>query len=207
MTKKAGKLARLEPEPAASQFASEFAPPEVVKPKPQVTLGPTSFITSNYVLDLAFISFMNNLGGREGDFCAGRGAGRGYRVGAGRPPMQLGEEFQRQEALFGGDEGRLMGEHRPIIGNSGLSGVVPEGNYQPTPSGGLQTLSGDFVCVTCKRGPPHTKKYAKNQCQTCYKKTKKAQRFEDGMFMGSVFLGSQNGYGESSRGDFSGMRR
>ena len=33
--------------------------------------------------------------------------------------------------------------------------------------------SGDFMCITCGRGPPHTKKYAKNQCQTCYKKTKK----------------------------------
>lgn len=31
----------------------------------------------------------------------------------------------------------------------------------------------DFVCITCHRGPPYTRKYAKNQCQTCYKKTKK----------------------------------
>ena len=33
--------------------------------------------------------------------------------------------------------------------------------------------NGDFMCITCRRGPPYTKKYAKNQCQTCYKKTKK----------------------------------
>lgn len=30
-----------------------------------------------------------------------------------------------------------------------------------------------FRCITCNRGPPYTKKYAKNQCQTCYKKEKK----------------------------------
>jgi len=30
-----------------------------------------------------------------------------------------------------------------------------------------------FRCITCNRGPPFTKKYAKNQCQTCYKKEKK----------------------------------
>lgn len=30
-----------------------------------------------------------------------------------------------------------------------------------------------FRCITCNRGPPYTKKYAKNQCQTCYKKDKK----------------------------------
>lgn len=29
------------------------------------------------------------------------------------------------------------------------------------------------MCITCRRGPPYTKKYAKNQCQTCYKKNKK----------------------------------
>lgn len=33
-----------------------------------------------------------------------------------------------------------------------------------------------FRCITCNRGPPYTKKYAKNQCQTCYKKDKKFQR-------------------------------
>lgn len=36
--------------------------------------------------------------------------------------------------------------------------------------------SGGFRCITCNRGPPYTKKYAKNQCQTCYKKDKKFQR-------------------------------
>jgi len=46
---------------------------------------------------------------------------------------------------------------------------------------------GEFVCVTCKRGPPHTKKYAKNQCQTCYKKTKKAQHFDDGLFLNNMY--------------------
>ena len=29
-----------------------------------------------------------------------------------------------------------------------------------------------FVCVTCHRGPPFAKKYARNQCQTCYKRVK-----------------------------------
>jgi hypothetical protein len=38
---------------------------------------------------------------------------------------------------------------------------------------GVSSSGGDFMCITCHRGPPHTKKYAKNQCQTCYKKTKK----------------------------------
>ena len=33
--------------------------------------------------------------------------------------------------------------------------------------------NGEFRCKSCLRGPPLTKKYAKNQCQTCYKKEKK----------------------------------
>ena len=33
----------------------------------------------------------------------------------------------------------------------------------------------NFVCEVCKRGYPLAKKYAKNQCQTCYKKIKKRQ--------------------------------
>ena len=33
--------------------------------------------------------------------------------------------------------------------------------------------NGEFKCKSCLRGPPLTKKYAKNQCQTCYKKEKK----------------------------------
>ena len=41
--------------------------------------------------------------------------------------------------------------------------------------GGLNDGTG-FRCITCNRGPPYTKKYAKNQCQTCYKKDKKFQR-------------------------------
>lgn len=32
---------------------------------------------------------------------------------------------------------------------------------------------GEFRCKSCLRGPPLTKKYAKNQCQTCYKKEKR----------------------------------
>ena len=36
--------------------------------------------------------------------------------------------------------------------------------------------NGEFRCKTCHRGPPLTKKYAKNQCQTCYKKEKKMQK-------------------------------
>lgn len=36
--------------------------------------------------------------------------------------------------------------------------------------------NGEFRCKSCLRGPPLTKKYAKNQCQTCYKKEKKFQK-------------------------------
>ena len=112
---------------------------------------------------------------------------RSQRYRLGRPPMSLEDKPE-----FDG-ESRVI--ERSIMGSTSLSGVVQEGNYQPTPSGGLQTLNGEFVCVTCKRGPPHTKKYAKNQCQTCYKKTKKAQRFDDGMF--GIY--SQPGFMESRR--------
>lgn len=35
-----------------------------------------------------------------------------------------------------------------------------------------------FVCVTCRRGPPFAKKYARNQCQTCYKRVKLMQDFD-----------------------------
>jgi hypothetical protein len=38
---------------------------------------------------------------------------------------------------------------------------------------GPQSGGDTFMCITCRRGPPYTKKYAKNQCQTCYKKNKK----------------------------------
>ena len=44
------------------------------------------------------------------------------------------------------------------------------------PGNNMPYSSNDFVCITCHRGPPFTKKYAKNQCQTCYKKTKKYQK-------------------------------
>jgi hypothetical protein len=37
----------------------------------------------------------------------------------------------------------------------------------------------NFVCEICKRGYPLAKKYAKNQCQTCYKKMKKKQLKEE----------------------------
>ena len=40
-------------------------------------------------------------------------------------------------------------------------------------SGSHEGSNEGFRCKTCGRGPPHTKKYAKNQCQTCYKKEKK----------------------------------
>ena len=47
-----------------------------------------------------------------------------------------------------------------------------------------------FRCVTCNRGPPYTKKYAKNQCQTCYKKDKKFQR---GEFLQPTMYGGWSG--------------
>mmetsp|Transcript_6556 Transcript_6556/g.8539 ORF Transcript_6556/g.8539 Transcript_6556/m.8539 type:complete len:198 (-) Transcript_6556:557-1150(-) len=45
----------------------------------------------------------------------------------------------------------------------------------------------DFRCRTCLRGPPLTKKYAKNQCQTCYKKEKRIQK-EDQEMMQSTSM-------------------
>lgn len=57
-----------------------------------------------------------------------------------------------------------------------------------------------FQCISCKRGPPHIKKYAKNQCQTCYKKDKKIQK--DDSFLGFVQPGSAakyNGFRDSLR--------
>lgn len=33
-----------------------------------------------------------------------------------------------------------------------------------------------FVCPSCRRELPISKKYAKEQCQTCYKRNKKAQK-------------------------------
>ena len=44
------------------------------------------------------------------------------------------DESAKSEQMFEGEHRHI---ERPIIGSSGLSGVVPEGNYQPTPSGGL----------------------------------------------------------------------
>ncbi|CDW73641.1 UNKNOWN [Stylonychia lemnae] len=58
-----------------------------------------------------------------------------------------------------------------------------KGNQQQDGVSGDQQLNvnnsnsaNDFVCISCHRGHPFTKKYAKNQCQTCYKKTKKYQK-------------------------------
>lgn len=58
---------------------------------------------------------------------------RSQRYRLGRPPMVL-EESAKSDQMFEGEQRHI---ERPIIGSSGLSGVVPEGNYQPTPSGGL----------------------------------------------------------------------
>ncbi len=61
---------------------------------------------------------------------------------------------------------------------NGLGGSTAGGGGMPCGQAGPLGLGSDgaFRCITCKRGPPHTKKYAKNQCQTCYKKDKKIQR-------------------------------
>jgi len=123
-----------------------------------------------------YVHFMNSISQKNFkgmlanfEYLQAKEMSRSQRYRLGRPPML--EDAGKQEGGYI-EEGRV--DQRAIFGATGLSGVVQEGSYQPTPSGGLQTLSGEFVCVTCKRGPPHTKKYAKNQCQTCYKKTKKA---------------------------------
>ena len=60
--------------------------------------------------------------------------------------------------------------------NGTSQGFIPP---QPLPVAGEDSGSvddGEFRCKTCFRGPPLTKKYAKNQCQTCYKKEKKMQK-------------------------------
>ena len=80
----------------------------------------------------------------------------------------------------------------PYMGISHSNSNFGSSRIQPPP------VSGDFVCITCRRGPPFTKKYAKSQCQTCYKKTKK--RIE-----GGHNYGSQNGmddYYTMSQGTF-----
>ena len=54
--------------------------------------------------------------------------------------------------------------------------------------------TGEFRCRTCKRGPPLTKKYAKGQCQTCYKKNKKIQKEEDYIHAPGYHPGMAMGY-------------
>ena len=99
------------------------------------------------------------------------------------------------------------GKQSPLK-NDGLPQSSSEYQHEPLPS--FFNSQNDFICITCKRGPPHTKKYAKNQCQTCYKKTKKYT--EDSLtlhpslaqYNSSNFLGSamMNGgyYGGPSMG-------
>lgn len=58
--------------------------------------------------------------------------------------------------------------------------------------GGMNGNGGDFVCITCHRGPPFTRKYAKNQCQTCYKKTKKFQKDTDDYYNVGSMMNQQS---------------
>jgi hypothetical protein len=51
---------------------------------------------------------------------------------------------------------------------------ISQGN-RPTYLPHVPLSQSNFVCEICKRGYPLAKKYAKNQCQTCYKKMKKKQ--------------------------------
>ena len=52
--------------------------------------------------------------------------------------------------------------------------MAPQGSHAENAS--YEGPEGEFRCKSCLRGPPLTKKYAKNQCQTCYKKEKKIQK-------------------------------
>ena len=66
-----------------------------------------------------------------------------------------------------------MSVHRPYQSTQqGSSTPVNNENSSET---------GEFRCRTCLRGPPLTKKYAKNQCQTCYKKEKRIQKEDQEM--------------------------
>ena len=58
------------------------------------------------------------------------------------------------------------GMNRPFLVPQSLPAAVTEVSN-------MDADNGDFRCKSCGRGPPLTKKYAKNQCQTCYKKEKK----------------------------------
>lgn len=208
--KKAEKAALREPE-VVTQFSAEFGQQEVVRPKPQVSLQNCAFLSAGQAQDLSFVHFLNNANSKSFkgllqnlELMQLREVSRNSRYRLGRPPLATED---KQDSLYSEDTRLLSESSRPVIGSTGLSGVVAEGNYQATPSGGLQTLSGEFVCVTCKRGPPHTKKYAKNQCQTCYKKTKKAQRFEDGIFLNNMYANQSGGFLENQRSDLSSIRR
>lgn len=70
---------------------------------------------------------------------------------------------------------------------SGFAEQVPQNSLMRGLSG---NNSNDFVCITCHRGPPYTRKYAKNQCQTCYKKTKKYQKDSEDFYGGYPGLSS-----------------
>lgn len=69
----------------------------------------------------------------------------------------------------------------------------PDGGLQESTQKFTDLANGEkpFQCISCKRGPPHIKKYAKNQCQTCYKKDKKFQKGED---IGPAYYPAPSGY-------------
>ena len=67
-------------------------------------------------------------------------------------------------------------EHLSRAYGTGGVGVTEQGTSQSNAVGDGD--GGEFRCKSCLRGPPLTKKYAKNQCQTCYKKEKKIQKEE-----------------------------
>ena len=61
--------------------------------------------------------------------------------------------------------------------HAGRPYIVPQANpINDAGTAGNDGNDGEFRCKTCLRGPPLTKKYAKNQCQTCYKREKKIQK-------------------------------
>lgn len=65
--------------------------------------------------------------------------------------------------------------------------AVPQAGSGTQPASNGDGEGTEFRCITCNRGPPNTKKYAKNQCQTCYKKVKR-NYLPSGQASGASFL-------------------
>lgn len=138
--KRAQKAALKQPD-VVTQFSAEFGQQEVIRPKPQVSLQNCSFLGASQGQDHYFVHFLNNVGSKgfrglfpNMELLQMRESTRSSRYRLGRPPLISDD---KQDSIYSEDTRLLSESSRPIIGNSGLSGVVAEGNYQATPSGGL----------------------------------------------------------------------